>query len=222
MAVRLLSIALVALLAAAGIAGFRLLEATLAAEVYRERIAELAADHAALREVYNEAVRRTAVTELRVEEGKLSVAVRTAEGDLEVWPAPFDPREEIYVDYVVVDGRLWIRRVFDARTPPEQGLLVDPRFAHVDWDTEDASHGKATYRSLGEGRWVVDVTGDGSLGLARRDGEEPPELSPPPPVRDYEPVERAVDDALAAIGPVEGLRVIAERLGVWLLPGPAS
>jgi hypothetical protein len=222
MTARLLSIALLALLAAAGFAGFRLLEATLAAEVYRERIAELAADHAELRRVYNEAVSRTAVTELRVEDGALSVVIRTAEGDLEVLPAPFDPQSEIYVDYVVVDGRLWIRRVFDSRTPPEQGMLIDPRFAHVDWDAETASHGKAAYRSLSEGRWVVDVSGDGSLGLARREGDEPAALSPPPALRDYAPVESAVQDALAEIGPAEALRVIAERLGAAALLRPAS
>ena len=219
---RLLSIALLAVLAAAGFAGFRLFESTLAAEVYRERLAELAADNAALRSVYNEAVSRTAVTELRVEDGELSVVIRTAEGELEVLPAPFDPHSEIYVDYVVVDGRLWIRRVFDSRTPPEQGMLVDPRFAHVDWDAEAASHGKAAYRSLSEGSWVVDVSGDGSLGLSRREGDEPPVLSPPPPVRNYEPVETAVDDALAEIGPAEALRVIAERLTASVLPRPAS
>jgi hypothetical protein len=217
---RLLSIALLALAAAGGFAGYRLLESTLAAEVYRARLAELAADHEALRSVYNEAVRRTAVTELRVEDGKLSVVIRTAEGDLEVLPAPFDPESEIYVDYVVVDGRLWIRRVFDSGTPPEQGMVVDPRFAHVDWDAEVASHGKAAYRSLSEGSWVVDVSGDGSLTLARREGGEPPALSPPPPVREYEPVERAVDDALAEIGPAEALRVIGARLTASLLPGP--
>ena len=117
---RLLSIVLLALLAGAGLVGFRLLESTLAAEVYRARLAELAADNEALRRVYNEAVSRTAVSELRVEDGQLSVVIRTAEGELEVLPAPYDPASEIYVDFVVVDGRLWIRRVFDSSTPPEQ------------------------------------------------------------------------------------------------------
>jgi hypothetical protein len=219
---RLLSIALLAGLAAAGLAGYRLFESTLAAEVYRARLAELAADNEALRRVYNEAVSRTAVTELRVEDGKLSVVIRTAEGELEVLPAPYDPSTEIYVDFVVVDGRLWIRRVFDSSTPPEQGMVIDPRFAHVDWNTEAASHGKAAYRSLSEGSWVVDVSGDGSLGLARREGDEPLALSPPPPVREYEPVESVVDDALAEIGPAEALRVLGERLTASLLPGPGS
>lgn len=214
MASRLLSLVLLAVLGLAGFGGFHLLEATLAAEVYRDRIAELVSDHEALRQLHNEAVRRTAVTELRVEDGVLSVVIRTAEGEIRVLPAPYDPRKEIYVDYVVVDGRLWIRRLFDEDTPPGEGMLVDPRLAHVDWQVPDGRHGKAAYRSLAEGRWVVDVTGDGSLGLAPRAEGEVTELSPPPPVRDYPPVEDAVDEALGSIGPAEALLMIARRLGV--------
>jgi hypothetical protein len=203
----------VALLAIVGFAGFRLLESTLAADVYRARIAELSADHDALRALYNDAVRRTAVTELRVEGGVLSVVVRRADGALEVLPSPYDPRKEIYVDYVVMDGRLWIRRVFDEDTPPGEGMVVDSRLAAVDWDTLPEGHGKAAYRALGEGRWVVDVTGDGSLGLSRREPGDEAELSPPPPVRSYPPVEAEVRDALGAIGPGEAVRAIAKRLG---------
>ena len=222
MASRLLSLVLLVLLAAASFAAFRLLEARLAAEVYRERIAELASDYETLRERHNEAVRRTAVTELRVEGGELSVVVRTAEGELRVFASPYDPRKEIYVDYAVLDGRLWIRRVFDEDTPPGEGMLIDPELAHVEWDEESGSHGKAAYRALGEGRWVVDVTGDGSLGLARREPGETVELAPPPPVRDYAPVESEVRDALGSIGPGEALRVIVGQLGAALPGGPSS
>jgi len=215
MASRLLSFLLLVVVAAGGYAAFRLLEASLAAEVYRERIAELQADHQELRELFNEAVRRTAVTELRVEQGGLSVVIRTADGELQVLPTPYDPAKEIYVDYAVVGGRLWIRRVFDEDTPPGQGMLIDPQLADVDWNAEAASHGKAAYRSLGEGHWVVDVSGDGSLGLALRDGSAAEDLSPPPPVRDYEPVDTTVRDALGRIGPAEAMRVVARQLGAW-------
>jgi hypothetical protein len=213
MASRLLSLLLIAVLAAAGFAGFRLLEAQLAAGVYRERLAALTSDYETLRELYNQAVRRTAVTELRVEDGELSVVIRTANGELQAFASPYDPANEIYVDYVVLEGRLWIRRVFDENTPPGEGMVIDAAFADVDWDHTGESHGKAAYRSLGEGRWVVDVTGDGSLGLARREEEQLVELAAPPPVRDYEPVATEVRDTLGAIGPGEAIRVIAKRLG---------
>ena len=124
------------------------------------------------------------MTELVVEDGKLAVAIRDAGGAIRTIETPFDPSREIYVDFVVLDGRLWIRRVFDDRTPPEQGVLIDPALAQIDWSEEQAAYGKATYRALAPGRWVVSVTGDGSLGLTRAArGRAPAELAPPPPVR---------------------------------------
>jgi hypothetical protein len=202
----------VVLLAVSAFAAFRLLEASIAADVYRERLAELSSDYESLRDQYNEAVRRTAVTELLVEDGQLTVVIRTAEGDLQALPTPFDPSQEIYVDYVVHEGRLWIRRLFDEKTPPDQGLIVDPRFADVDWNLEAASHGKATYRELGEGRWVVDVTGDGSLGLSLRPPHEQVSLSKPPPVHEYTPIERAVEYRMGRVRPGEALEALARQI----------
>jgi len=209
---RALSAALLVLVAAALFAAYRLLESSLAAEVYRERIAELVLDYQALRGRYDEAVRRTAVTELVVADGRLSVVIRTAEGRLRTIETPFDPSREIYVDYVVRDGRLWIRRIFDDRTPPGDGLSIDPSLVDVDWEAVGEGHGKAAYRALGEGRWVVDVSGDGSLGLARREPGEPVDLAPAPPVRRYEPLADSVDSALGSIGPGEALRALVRQL----------
>lgn len=208
---RILSLFLLVLVAVSAFAAYRLLEASLAAEVYRDRLGELAADYEQLRDRYNAAVRRTAVTELVVEDGQLTVVIRTSDGELQSLASSFDPSKEIYVDYVVHDGRLWIRRVFDEDTPPGEGMLIDPRFVDVDWEAAGESYGKAAYRSLGEGRWVVDVTGDGSLGLARREPQERVRLEPPPPVRRYEPIEAAVDEALGAIRPAEAVRVLARQ-----------
>jgi len=209
---RLLAFFLVVLVALSAFAAFRLLEASIAADVYLERLSELAADYQVLIERYNEAVRRTAVTELVVEDGKLTVVIRTAEGDLQSLSSPFDPSKEIYVDYVVHDGRLWIRRLFDEDTPPGEGMVIDPRFAEVDWDLAGESYGKATYRALGEGRWVVDVTGDGSLGLTREEPHERPVLSPPPPVREYAPIETAVSDRLGRVRVGEALEALVRQL----------
>ena len=197
-----------------GSVGYRMLRSDLTADVYRARLESLSSDYARLHASYQEVIRRTAVTELRVEDGRLRVAIRDAAGQERVFETPFDPSREIYVDYAVLDGRLWIRRVFDAATPPDAGLVVDPHLADVDWSDDPEGYGKAAYRSLGEGRWVVTVTGDGSLGLAPADEDERVELAPPPPVRRYEPVESAVDAQLAAIRPVEALRVLGTRIGV--------
>lgn len=198
----------------AGVAGYQLLRVGLESDVYRERLEQTSRDYALLRGQYEQAIRRTAVTELVVDEGRLSVAIRDAVGVRRVIETPFDPSHEIYVDYAVLDGRLWIRRVFDDRTPPGEGVLVDPGLAQVDWDAHGEAYGKATYRSLAPGRWVVSVSGDGSLGLARLGDGEPSVLSPPPAVRDYEPVESARDDALRELGFLEVVRALGRRLGL--------
>lgn len=170
-----------------------------AAEVYRERLRAMAAEHRQLVEQYNQAVRRTAVTELRVTGGRLDVVIRTLDGLEGIIATPFDPAGEIYVDFVVRDGRLWIRRVFDASTPPARGVLIDPDLLAVDWDAPGARFGKAIYRSLSEGRWIVSVSGDGSLTLAKAVGDAPVLLTPAPPVHEFAEIERQVDRQIDAI-----------------------
>jgi hypothetical protein len=212
MARGLLVAVLAALLFVTGLAAYRLLRIGFEADVYRARLEQAASDYALLRDQYNQAVRRTAVTELVVEDGRVSVAVRDAGGAVRSIETPFDPSREIYVDYVVLDGRLWIRRVFDDRTPPGEGVVIDPKLAEIDWNAEGAAYGKAAYRALAPGRWIVSVTGDGSLGLTPAREGEPIELAPPPPVRVYEPVENELDGALRELGPLELMRALAERL----------
>ncbi len=198
---RITGIASAVLLIVAGVVGYELIEANLKADIYRDRLTALSDDYDQLRDTYNQAVRRTAVTELVVEDGKLCVSIRNAEGVVRSIPTPFDPSGEVYVDYVVLDGRLWVRRVFDAKTPPSEGVVIDPAMAEVAWDSETAAHGKAVYRQLSEGRWVVSVTGDGSLGLARAEGDDPVDLTTSPDVRDYEPISEQAQAEVDRIGP---------------------
>ena len=197
----------------AALSAFRVLEVQLEAEVYRSRLSEISRDLALLRGQFNEVVRKTAVTELLVKDGELSVTIRAADGSLKTLPTPFDPRSEIYVDYVVVNGRLWIRRIFDESTAPDRGMLIDPNLADIDWSDIGASHGKATYRALHDGRWIVTVTGDGSLGLAPKVGDEPTPLSGPPPVREYAPVSEQVSAALRELDAQEIALALARRFG---------
>jgi hypothetical protein len=216
----LLALNLLLLTGLAGYGGFRLLHSGLESEVYRTRLREMADDNARLRELYNEAIRKTAVTELLVDGHDLSIAIRTADGERRVFPTPFDATREIYVDFVVVEGRLWIRRVFDSETPPGLGLMVDPQYIDVDWDDARALHGKAVYRALEDGRWVVSVTGDGSLGLERQPadgllpGDETAKLTRAPSVRDYAPIREDVRSALRDIEAQEVLRTLAQQLAM--------
>lgn len=188
----------VVLAGAAGVFGYRFVRADLAAHVYRERLATLAQDYEALRTTYNDAIRRTAVTELVVKNGKLAVRVVNDAGVVREIATPYDPTKEIFVDFVVVDQRLWIRRVFDAKTPPTQATLIDPELKEVDWDDPQASYGKAVYRKLDEGRWVVKVSGDGSLSLGRADGDE--KLVSAPRIKDYQQAEEEAKQKADAIG----------------------
>lgn len=183
-------------LAAAGM-GYRLVRTSYEADVYRDRLGTLSADYETLRGQYNQAIKRTAVTELLVEDGVLSVSIRDATGELRCIPTPFDPHKEVYVDYVIMDGRLWIRRVFDESTPPKEALVIDPKLVEIEWESAGAAVGKAVYRSLGEGRWIVTVTGDGSLGLAKHDdADAAPSLETAPPVREFGPMDEEVNQAL--------------------------
>lgn len=184
----------------ASLLGYHLIRADVAEGVYRQRLQDIAGRYENLREQYNEAVRRTAVTELLVRDGRLSVRICNAAGVVHEIPTDFNPSGEIYVDYAIVDGRLWIRRVFDAQTPPARGLLVDPALADINWDGGGATFGKAVYRSLGEGRWVVSVSGDGSLEL-RQAGNEPAVLSPPPRLGTFDEIDSELRRRLHDIGP---------------------
>lgn len=179
--------------------GYRLVESRVASDIYRQRLQAMSADYDALRDRYNEAVRRTAITELFVKGDKLSVLVRNAEGVQKTIETPYNPEGEIYVDYVLVGGRLLIRRVFDEHTSPRDALVVDPGL-QVNWADPSLAMGKAVYRRLDEGRWIVSVTGDGSLGLARADSPDPGVLPPPPDVRDYPELERQIAAEIDEIG----------------------
>jgi hypothetical protein len=211
---RIASLALIVVCAGAGFMGYRLLVSGLEADVYRARLEELSADYGALRGEFNRAVRKTAVTELVVEGGKLSIVIRTGDGALLRSETPFDPSKEIYVDYVVVGGRLWIRRIFDEDTAPGSGMVIDPRFVDVNWSDENTLHGKAAYRALAEGVWIVSVTGDGSLGLARREEGERSDLAAAPPIRSYAPVEEEAQDALRELEAMEVLQGVAQVLRI--------
>lgn len=186
--------------------GYQLVKMQLAVDVYRQRVRQLADNYQQLQNVYNQAVRKTAATELVVKDNQLCVHVRTAEGVVRSIPTSFDPKHEIFVDYVVHDSRLWIRRIYDDQTRPRDGLVIDATFGEVDWSNPSLRQGKVVYRALAEGRWAVTVTGGGSLGLAKIDDQAEVQLVEPPIVRDYPQIERDLQQQVDAVGPTDVLR----------------
>lgn len=191
----------VALLACAGVAltmQYQSMRSGIEADIYRQRLESLARDYQSLRTTFNEAVRRTAVTELIVKDNKLSVRVRTAAGVEEEIPTTFDPTTEVYVNYIVAGGRLWVRSIYDRASGPQNELVIDPTMGDLEWTEED--YGLSVYRPLTEGRWIISITGGGALGLKRVPLEEDPApLAATPPVRSYEEIEQEVDAQVGAI-----------------------
>jgi len=196
----LITAALVILASAAAGVGYMLAEQKITNSIYRDRLQEIAGEYDSLRDRYNEAVRRTAVTELIVKNQKLSIRVSTAEGTVRTVDLPYDPANEIHCDYLVSGGRLWIRRIYDEFTAPSQGTVINPDISNVDWSSPSVKQGNTVYRALTDGRWLVTVTGEGSLGLAKVDDEVEHRLIDRPPVRDYEQIEREINAEVERIG----------------------
>jgi len=193
------SLAIISAVAITAVVGLKIAKAETANQVYRDRLSDLSTDYKSLAAQYNQAVRQTAVTELIVKDRKITVEIRTIEGEQETIETPCNADKEIYVDFALIAGRLWIRRVFDADTPPSQATIINPKLANVDWDAEGALVGQAVYRQLDEGRWIVNAAGDGALALTRVDDDQIINLSPPPTVKAYEEVQSQVDEELEKI-----------------------
>lgn len=202
--------AILALILVSGVFGLGYARAQVEREVYRDRLAEMTGRYDNLITRYNQAVRRTALTELIVgDDRSLAVGVRTAAGDVERIPTPYNAAREIYVDYAIIEGRVWIRRVFDDATPPSEATLIDPELAQIEWDAlSERSLGQAVYRSLEPGRWVIDVTGSGALGLRRADANERITLGEAPEIRRFEAIEREARAAAESVTWFDALRRI--------------
>ena len=192
----IVGLAVVGATALVGFIALRYAKADAANTLYQTRLRDLSSEYESLRSQYNQAVRQTAVTELVVKDRSVSVQVRTIEGAVETIETDANADEEIYVDFALLDGRLWIRRVFDANTPPSQATLINPKLASIDWDHENALVGQAVYRRLGEGRWVVNTSGDGALALTRVPEDQIVNLAPPPEIGDFDEIQSEVDDQL--------------------------
>jgi len=175
-------------------------------DIYRQRLEQLSANYQQLRGQYNEAVRKTAVTELVLNDGHLSVAVRTAAGVIETIPTNLDPNQEVHVEYLVQDGKLWIRRVYTLSTPDPGGrayaavAMINPRLADPPWSTDADLKGLSVFRkNLTPGRWVVTTTGNAALDLKKLPPGQELQLTSPPPVRDFPAMEEEIRAEVAKV-----------------------
>lgn len=187
----------------ASIAGYQWAKANVAQDIYRDRLTSLQADYQQLAEQYNQAITPRPVTELLVEDGRVCVIVRKGGGELVRVPTTFNGWEnDVYVDYVLADGRLLIRRVFEIKNGQDTSkpVQVDSDLVEVQWG-DAVPFGKAIYRSkMEDGRWVVSVTGDGSLTLKHVGDEAEVELATQPRVEEFKPMDQRADNAVERIG----------------------
>lgn len=195
---------LLALFGGVSYMGYQVLRNRVAAQVYEERLVELNAEYGELAGQYNQAVTRTAVTELEVNEDEVCVTVRTADGQIDRQVVDVDPANDIYVDYVVKDGRLLIRRVFDSTRAPDDAGAVDSKLLNIDWNDPSVSHGQAIYRKLTTGRWIVAVSGSGALTLAKVNPTDEVQLMKAPKIGAFNPVAETAQE-IEKIGPTDVL-----------------
>jgi hypothetical protein len=178
-------------------------KSSVAQNIYRDRLTSLQEDYQQLAEQYNQAITPRPVTELLVDDQMVCILVRKGDGELVRVPTPFNGwKNDVYVDYVLADGRLLIRRVFEIKNGQDTSkpVQVDADLVDVQWG-DAVPFGKAIYRSrMEDGRWVVSVTGDGSLTLKRVGDDEPVELATQPKVGEFEPVNERADEAVERIG----------------------
>ena len=189
--------ALLLVLAGLVVVGWRMGQTTAKAKWYRAELAaltehhqQLRNDHMALAKQYNQAITHTAVTEVVVKDGQLSIALMGLTGELDRVDLPFNAREEIFFDFVVVDGRLMPRRVFELNKQPVQ---LDEKLAHINWH-DAATKGLAVYRAFPmDGRWKVSISGNGALGLSPVSPGERLELHPAPQLDAFAPADYEAD-----------------------------
>ncbi|MEM7680364.1 MAG: hypothetical protein AAF288_00255 [Planctomycetota bacterium] len=176
------------------------------AEVYRDRLVEMNQRYGDLAERYTRVVKRSAVTELDVTPDSVEVVFRTPQGELSRAQTPYRAGDEVYVDFALVDGRLMIRRVFENRTAPADGVVLDEKLRELDWDGGAVRQGLAVSRELTEGRWAVTVTGNGALELGRLGPLDDPALAAAPFVEPGEPLDEDPRVEIDSIGFFEVLR----------------
>lgn len=199
---RLGIIAFIALTGLAVWLAYRYAHAQFAEDVYRQRISTLVKDYENLRTSFNSAVKKTAVTELLVnEDGSICVVFVNMDGSEVVKPTPFRLGSEVFVDFVAIDNRLFLRRIFDEHTMPKEAMFINPELQKIEWQSGKVGGGSAPYIQINKpGRWVVSANGTGALEIRHTDVNAPrAPLVATPAVRDFSTVDKELNDDLEQI-----------------------
>ena len=200
---KLATLSFIAITAVAFVLGYNFMRSNIAADLYRDRLREAVKENEAMRQTFNEEVKKTIVTELLVQDDETVCVVFVAADNTErIVATPFKMGAEVYVDFIVRDNRLFLRRVFDENTKPKEALHIDPELQTVDWKNLSIPRGSATYAQLNKkGRWTVSVSGNGALQLTKADDNVKRQpLTITPAVKDYEVIEKEMNAKVEEIG----------------------
>lgn len=200
---KLATLCFIAITVVAFVMGYNFMRSNIAADFYRDRLREEVEKREALRQSFNEAVKKTIVTELLVQEDEsICVVFVNADNTERVVPTPFKMGAVVYVDFIVLDNRVFLRRVYDEDTKPSEALFIDPQMQTIDWKKMDDLQGNAPFARLNKkGRWTVSVTGNNALQLTKADDSAKRQpLTYAPTVKDYEEIAKEMDAQIDDIG----------------------
>ncbi len=208
---KLATLGFIAITVVAFVLGYNFMRSNIAADLYRDRLREAVKKNEALRQTFNEAVKKTIVTELLVQDDEsICVVFVSADNTERVVPTPFRMGAVVYVDFIVLDNRVFLRRVYDEDTKPSEALFIDPQMQTIDWKKVDDLQGNAPFARLNKkGRWTVSVTGNNALQLTKADDtarRQP--LTYAPTVKDYDEIEKEMEARIEEIGVGDVIRSI--------------
>lgn len=178
--------------------------------IYAHQLEQLGAEFSQLQDAYQTLIKETTLTQLEVTDQSIAVLIRGRDGSLQRVHTPFLPQREVYVDYVVSGGRIWIRRIFDSATPPSEAMVLDPVWQSVDWQDPRHRFGQAVYRSLQPGLWEIRVTGNGAMSLAPAQADAANVIAYAPQIESITDWQQSKATERGSIGPREVWQWLAD------------
>lgn len=213
---KLQSFLIIALIGLLMYGAYRIARTHVAEDVYRARLIEqneqlkqlrdqyvnLRKGYGDMRDNYNSAVKKTAVTELVVyEDSSVCVAFIASDGTEKTVPTPFKMGSEVFCDFIVTDGQTFFRRIYDEHTAPKDAMVIDVQKQAFSFGSDEEWKGQVAYAKLNEpGRWTVTLTQGGALAIAKKpEGTPTTILRQPPPVKDFPTIDKEYPDAPAEV-----------------------
>lgn len=134
---------------------------------YEQKLKTVITQYNRLLDTFNTVVDKTIITEIKVEDGNVFAIIRNYHRLRKKIPLKVSLKYPVYVDYIIKDNSIILRRVFDAVTPPSKAHNIVSNL-DVNWDDKSFKYGKAIYKKFSTNKnaiYQITVTGNGSLGI---------------------------------------------------------